>query len=468
MEVRADRAPEPAALEAALAVVAEAGDDAAERLGARVEARAAGVVLEARDRAHVAGLELGLEQHVADHPPLAGDRLERQQPDARHLLAVEAAVAAPEQLVAAADREQRRAAAVHGFASAAPPSSRGSRRRGTARGPGRRRRSRGRARRGRSRRPGRAASRRARARATPRAARARRCCRGRRRCSGSRDRGGRRGSSRGALPVRLRVAARGDEPLQREHRGVGRQHDELAAVGREREPAIERRSRSGSTTMRDSSRPPYLKRSASSAARSPVATTVSSPARSGSKSTSQIHETSRPSAIAVVQRDDGDRRRAAVDERAHRLVRAGRILDQKQKEPLAVDRDPLEAAERGAEAARARRRSRRASRRARARASRRRARCRRCRGPGSASSTRRVPSGVTRSNDGALEALELDGARRRPRAAAARGRSSGSGSRRGGRRTRRRRDTACRSGCSTSSRRRAGATGRATDGSSSP
>ena len=52
----------------------------------------------------------------------------------------------------------------------------------------------------------------------------------------------------------------------------------------------------------------------------------------------------------VVQRDDGDARRAAVDERAHDLVRAGRILDQEEQELLAVDRDALEPAERGAEA----------------------------------------------------------------------------------------------------------------------
>ena len=110
MQIRADRAAEPAAFVAALAVVAEAGDDAPERLGAGVEPRPARVVLEAGERLAVARLELALEQHVADHPPLAGDGLERQEPDARHVLAVEAAVAAAEQLVAAAHREQRGAA----------------------------------------------------------------------------------------------------------------------------------------------------------------------------------------------------------------------------------------------------------------------------------------------------------------------------------------------------------------------
>ena len=58
-----------------------------------------------------AWLELALEQHVADHPAVAGDRLERQEPDTRHVLAVEAAVSAAEQLVAAAHREERGAAA---------------------------------------------------------------------------------------------------------------------------------------------------------------------------------------------------------------------------------------------------------------------------------------------------------------------------------------------------------------------
>ena len=75
VQVRAEHAAGAAALVAALAVVAEAGEDAAERLGAVVEARPAGVVLEAGQRAPLAGLELALEQHVADHPPLAGDRV---------------------------------------------------------------------------------------------------------------------------------------------------------------------------------------------------------------------------------------------------------------------------------------------------------------------------------------------------------------------------------------------------------
>ena len=109
VEVGADRRTDAAALEARVAVVAVAGDDAAERRRAGVEQRAAGVVLEPGDRRRDAVAEVGLEQHVADQPLLAGERLVREDACARHPRAVAAAVAAPEQLVAAADGEHRRA-----------------------------------------------------------------------------------------------------------------------------------------------------------------------------------------------------------------------------------------------------------------------------------------------------------------------------------------------------------------------
>ena len=51
--------------------------------------------------------ERALEQDVADHAPLAGDRLVREEGCARHPRSVAPAVAAPEELVAAADREER-------------------------------------------------------------------------------------------------------------------------------------------------------------------------------------------------------------------------------------------------------------------------------------------------------------------------------------------------------------------------
>src|SRR5215210_7167584 len=105
VQVRADRAADTAAFPAALAVIAEPGHDPAERSRLRVEASPAGVVLEAGERPPPAGLELALEQDVADEAPVAGDRLVRKEPDAGELAAGVPGVAPAEQLVAAADRE---------------------------------------------------------------------------------------------------------------------------------------------------------------------------------------------------------------------------------------------------------------------------------------------------------------------------------------------------------------------------
>ena len=52
----------------------------------------------------------------------------------------------------------------------------------------------------------------------------------------------------------------------------------------------------------------------------------------------------------VVQRDDGERRGGARDQRPHRLVRARGVLDQEHQQPAAVHLDPLEAPEGGIEA----------------------------------------------------------------------------------------------------------------------
>src|SRR5438477_619466 len=104
---RHDRAAEAAALEAALAVVPEPSEDAPQRLGTGVEDRPSGVVLEPGERR--AG-PVAFEQHVADHPPLAGDRVEREQPDAGQHAPEPVAVEAAEQLIAAADREHGGAA----------------------------------------------------------------------------------------------------------------------------------------------------------------------------------------------------------------------------------------------------------------------------------------------------------------------------------------------------------------------
>ena len=94
-----------AALEARRPIVPESVDDAAERLGAGVQQRAARVVLEPGQRQTHAGLELALEQDVADHPRLAGDGLVRKERRARHERPVATAIPTAQELVAAADGE---------------------------------------------------------------------------------------------------------------------------------------------------------------------------------------------------------------------------------------------------------------------------------------------------------------------------------------------------------------------------
>ena len=125
----------PAAFEPALAVVAEPVDDTAERKRTCFELRTSGVILESRKRP--AG-PLAVEQDVADHPSLAGDRVQRQQPDPRQLDAVTVAIEAAEKLVTAADGENDAAAPPPPRARPSP-SPRGRRRREPARDPGRRR-----------------------------------------------------------------------------------------------------------------------------------------------------------------------------------------------------------------------------------------------------------------------------------------------------------------------------------------
>src|SRR4029450_1605977 len=104
VEVRPNYAADPAAFESALPVVSEAGNHATQRLRTGVEERSAGVVLETGERPTAAGLELTFEQHVADHPALAGGGVEREETHAGQLDAAPLAVEPPEQLIPAADR----------------------------------------------------------------------------------------------------------------------------------------------------------------------------------------------------------------------------------------------------------------------------------------------------------------------------------------------------------------------------
>ena len=232
-------------------------------------------------------------------------------------------------------------------------------------------------------------------------------------------------------------------------------------------PRSSARARSGSTSTASSSRPPYVNRSASSAARAPLATTRSSPVRSGSKSTSQIHETSRPSAISSFSATTtvlGGRPSTRV--RTTSFAPAGFLTSSsssclpstgiRSKRPNAAlkrSEAVCDLVERGAESAGERRRPPR--------------RCRRCRGRAAAARRGAIPP-ASRARTPPLPGRGARRHGRRRRAAAARGRSSDSGSRRDARRRPRHTRTAYRSGCSTSSRPHAGATARASRGSSSP
>ena len=64
------------------------------------------MVLEAGERPLRARLELALEQDVADHPPRSGDRVERQEADARQLLTALVTVVTAEQLIAPAHGQE--------------------------------------------------------------------------------------------------------------------------------------------------------------------------------------------------------------------------------------------------------------------------------------------------------------------------------------------------------------------------
>src|SRR5580765_54869 len=101
VQIGADRSTHATALEAALAVVAEAVDDTPERQ------RPPGMILEPRERATC---PVAVEQHIADHPALPGDRVEREEADAGELGTVALAVGTTEKLVAAAHGEHGRAA----------------------------------------------------------------------------------------------------------------------------------------------------------------------------------------------------------------------------------------------------------------------------------------------------------------------------------------------------------------------
>ena len=106
MQVGPDRPADAAALEAALAVVAEACDDPSQRFCAVIEVRAARVVLEARERSLDSGSSSHSSRTSPIMPPLAGHRVQWKEADAGQLGSGPVAVELSEQLIAAADRQQ--------------------------------------------------------------------------------------------------------------------------------------------------------------------------------------------------------------------------------------------------------------------------------------------------------------------------------------------------------------------------
>ena len=104
-------------------------------------------------------------------------------------------------------------------------------------------------------------------------------------------------------------------------------------------------ARSGRSAIFAGSSPPYLKRKASSWAREPLTTSSWRGPTSGSKSTSQIHETSRPSAIASFSATSRRTGAPRVHERADDLVRTRRVLDEEEQDGAVARSDALEAPE---------------------------------------------------------------------------------------------------------------------------
>ena len=107
MEIGADGGVDATALVPRGSVVAVTRDHATERRAPESSSVRPGMVLEAGHRCREA-VEIDVEEHVADQAPVAGDRLVREEAGPRHRRPVTAAIAATEQLIAAAHGEQRR------------------------------------------------------------------------------------------------------------------------------------------------------------------------------------------------------------------------------------------------------------------------------------------------------------------------------------------------------------------------
>ena len=209
--------------------------------------------------------------------------------------------------------------------------------------------------------------------------------------------------------------------------------------------------------------PAYLRRTAISGARVPAQTTRRDAA--GEQLEVGVPDPGDVAAVGdlVVEGDpevDARRRRARRLEaqRAQHLVRAGRVLDQQDRDRLARrPRRSRPARTRVSALSSAAYRRRRGGSRGAAPRSAPRARCRRCRGRGAGARSRRRPRACGPDTVEPVHAAQLDRARPRRRARAGRRRSSGTSSGRGARRRPARRSRARRNGGSAWRRGRAGA-----------
>ena len=241
------------------------------------------------------------------------------------------------------------------------------------------------------------------------------------------------GAGRSLRPP-LGQAAPGEQVAQLEQRRVGGQREEALArrPRRRRRRATRSRSRSTTSSARRSRRTSAAAPSPRPAC--PSRSRAGRGRRSTSKSASQIQETSRPSAIRSLSASQRSSRAVLERERAQHLVRAGRVLDQQDRQLAAVDRDRLDPPEGPAEALE--RRAHGGERHAELERAwrRRRRRCRRCRGRGGggAASSVALPA-CAASTLRAAHPVERHAGGRHVRRPGARARSSGSGSGRGGR-----------------------------------
>src|SRR5205807_3458269 len=102
------------ALGAVLAVVASPNERTPEWLHPAPEKRPTGMVLETNERSRLV-IQMRLDKHVANVSPRAGHAADVEQAGARQLLAVDGRVAPAQELVPAADRQER-CPILHGLA----------------------------------------------------------------------------------------------------------------------------------------------------------------------------------------------------------------------------------------------------------------------------------------------------------------------------------------------------------------